>query len=74
MLTRNPKKHDTMLSRPLLLSRPAYKMRRRIKMATITKQLRNYQIIYRWAYSAKLKITKDGKSFTFNSVENGIHF
>lgn len=41
-------------------------------MATITKPLRNHHITYRWAYPAKLLITKEGKAFYINSVEEGI--
>lgn len=41
-------------------------------MATNTKPLRNHQIIYRWAYPAKLLITKEGKTFSVNSVADGV--
>lgn len=41
-------------------------------MATISKHLRNHQITYRWAYPVKPLITKEGKAFYINSVEEGI--
>lgn len=50
----------------------AYTMQRRKNLATITKPLKNHHIAYRWAYPAKLLITKDGKTFPVQTVEDGI--
>lgn len=49
-----------------------YTLQKRKNLNTITKVLRNHNIMYRWGYPTKLSITRDGRTHVVNSLEKGL--
>lgn len=49
-----------------------YMLQKRRSLNTICKALRNHNIAYKWGFSTKLIITKEGKDYIVNSLSKGL--
>lgn len=49
-----------------------YTLQKRKRLNTVTKELRNHKIAYRWGYTTKITITKENHTYAVTSLEKGI--
>lgn len=56
-----------------MLTSSIYTLLQRKNLSTFTKPLSNYRIPYKWGHHVKLIVTKDGKTYTIRSLEEGLN-
>lgn len=49
-----------------------YTLKKHKNLNLITKVLRNHKIVYRWGYTTKITITKEGSTYVIESLERSI--